>query len=455
VRLSIPIPSSWPVTRRRGRRLAVVPGAADPDQPDLLVEWEELELLPDDQRAWVQATLRRDLAPTAALDVGADETTTTASGWPLRLVEAAVLGSDGAVLERRLVAFYAFFEHAATAMLRGLSTERFEAERDRLRDILVAAAPDWRESISALSQLWDVAPTGQKRTAREPRPVEGLARAAHDSGGDAAALAGVLAEVIEAIDSGDGDLAALELLRGRLLRRLGQLDEALAALGRALDRGADASTVQYSIALTLTDLGRLDEAIAAWRQVADAEPEDIDALYNIGIARYTSGDHGRALAAWNEAFERAPDDFWVARKIVQAQHALGRHDAAAATRDRLLEIWRGSRDPAVRLADEFVFDQFEVAGVAVLASETLQPIDPSTYPIYVFRAESDPPVSVQIETSDYARERGVPFVISRLGRSGYKALGTSESLPPYPELRATVEKLLAEELVPRPTIDNP
>lgn len=444
MRLAIPTPSSWPITHRSGRQVAVIPGA---EEPDLLLESGRLELLPDDQRRWVQQALRREIPPAARLDITGDETTRTASGWPVRLVEASVLGSDGALLERRLLGVYAFFEHGATAMLRGLSAERFDAHRDQVREMLIAAGPDWSGEIGALSQLWDVTATGEARRPTAPESPAGgaLDRAAAEAGAETEKLEAILAEVDLAIESGD-DPARLQLLRGRVLRSLGRNDEAIEAFERALEIGGVDSDARYSKGLALVALERTDEAIAAWQTVAGAEPDDVDALYNIGVAHYTRGELESALEAWTAAFERRPEDFWIARKVIQAQRGLERHDEAISTRDRLLAIWRSSPDPAVRLADEYVLDQFDVAGVRVFVSETLRPRDPTAYAIYTFRADSAPPVSVQIETSDYARQRGVPFVISRIARGGYKALGTAERLPPYPELRATAAELIEAAL---------
>jgi hypothetical protein len=56
------------------------------------------------------------------------------------------------------------------------------------------------------------------------------------------------------------------------------------------------------------------------------------------------------------------------------------------------------------------------------------------------------PISVQIETSDYGRSRGVPFVISAIGERGYRVVGSSEKLPPYSKLKESVAELIRQEL---------
>lgn len=430
-------------------------------EPNAWLEWGALELLPDEQKRWVAATLRSDVPAGARVDVKSDETTETERGWPVRLVEVAVRGSDDAVIDRRLFGFYAFFEHASTASFRSTSSERFDEELSTARSLLIKARPDW-SAIASLAEFYDVGPAsaGASRPTTEPpapapeppRPTTRVQRLALEAtGAGEGKLREVLASTAKAIDEGGDDQLALELLRCRLHRALGEGDEALDSIERAAALGAEPAEIHYVTGLILADLGREGEAIAAWKDAAAADPHDIDALYNAGLASYKAGRFIEALETWAEAFDRAPGDFWLARKVIQAQFACGRYGDAAETRERLLEIWRSSRDPAVQLADEFVFDQFEVGGITVYASETLRPRNPSSYSIFTFRVEHDgdhPRVSVQIETSDYARSRGVPFVISVIGRNGYRVLGTSETLPPYAEIKQSVTELVARELGP-------
>jgi hypothetical protein len=112
----------------------------------IVLETAMLELLPDDQKAWVRATL---LTTGRGLVVLADETTTTAAGWPLRIVEAEVDLGDR--VEHRVAAFYALFEHAATVVARDA-----RAVLPELREVLRAAVPRWTDDVVALAEVWDV-----------------------------------------------------------------------------------------------------------------------------------------------------------------------------------------------------------------------------------------------------------------------------------------------------------
>lgn len=134
----------------------------------------------------------------------------------------------------------------------------------------------------------------------------------------------------------------------------------------------------------------------------------------------------------------------------------GQHVAYFATALPALRWQPSDRDPAVRMQDEFVFDQFPVPAapeLSVHGFQTLRPRDPTSYPIYTFRVIDaryrTAVLEVAVETSDYAKERGAPFVISLLDGTRYQALGTSAELPPYPELKSTVLELVTTTLAAR------
>ncbi len=463
--LALPIPSEWPIKHMAGQRVAIVPGA---EKPDLLLHWGPLVLLPDEQKAWIHRTMRFE-AGKARLQVSGDSMEKTATGWPLRFVEATVLAAeDGAVLEWRLGAFYAFFEHGATALVRATNRDRYEEFAEQLKGILRRATPDWSGEIAALSQLWDVTGSADRgdRVSLRPRPAparttpadeerpeaprdlaETLLVKALEAGADKEALGTVLGEVDTAI--AEDASARLHVVRGRILRAMGDTEAALAAFGTASELDPKLAAAHYSAGLALAALGRDDEAIAAWKAAAEAAQEDADALFNLGQMHYNRRDYAAALSFWQQALERQGRDFWTLRKIIQAHYGLEQYKEAGEVRSTLLEVWNTSSDADVRLADEYVFDQFEHAGVAIHGFETLRPRDPSSYAVLSFRVvfpDGGAPLNVQVETSDYARDRGVPFVLSIVDGKNYRALGTSERIPPYPDLKKTVCHLVGEAL---------
>ena len=58
------------------------------------------------------------------------------------------------------------------------------------------------------------------------------------------------------------------------------------------------------------------------------------------------------------------------------------------------------------------------------------------------------PATVTVETSDQAKQAGTPFVLAVKAGRQFRVVGMSKDLPPYPELKADVIRLLAEALRP-------
>jgi hypothetical protein len=107
---------------------------------------------------------------------------------------------------------------------------------------------------------------------------------------------------------------------------------------------------------------------------------------------------------------------------------------------------------APRAPEERIHERIDEDGVRALAIETIRPRDPAAYPMWIFRLVDEQgaplPVCVCVETSDYARERGAPYVLSVTRGDQYRVIGAREELPPYPELRATALEILRESIAP-------
>lgn len=142
-----------------GSRSAVLPGLAT--DPELVLTWGPLILLPDEQTPWMQQTIRQDVKESGQLWMGRREDSRTHTGWPLCVLDAQVLGADGQVLEQRLGAFYAFFEHGAAALLRTPSLKHYQEYRDEIIEIFRSGAPDWSGYVSSVAQIFDLE-AGQK-----------------------------------------------------------------------------------------------------------------------------------------------------------------------------------------------------------------------------------------------------------------------------------------------------
>jgi len=275
------------------------------------------------------------------------------------------------------------------------------------------------------------------RTPGDERAVAALREAL---AGGPSALRAALAEVEAIADGG----AATCMVRAQLLRDLGRPADAVRALEQAAALAPDDAEPQYVLGLALADLGRTADALGAWRAAIRAEPTHGDALYNAGQALYNLGQHEDALAMWRRALELAPDDFFVLKKVAQAEHALGVD--GAATRARIVALWKASTDPEVRGQPHYVFDQFDVGTWRVMALEPLA--DPAPPDLDVLRFTIDDrsgkaPFVVRLETSAYARSRGTPYVLTITEGPAYHVIEAFAEQPPYRTMRDRIAQLLA------------
>jgi tetratricopeptide (TPR) repeat protein len=242
----------------------------------------------------------------------------------------------------------------------------------------------------------------------------------------------------------------LEHMRGRLLAALGRHDEALGAQLHALELNDGIAAAHYSAGLLFAERGREAEAARHWERAIQLEPRHVDALYNLGQAHYSRGDYPRALALWRAASAVAADDFEIAKKVVQAERALERWDDANRSMQRLFEVWQRSSDPNVRNLHEVVVDQFTVAGRRVLASEMLRPRDPDLYyetTFHVYNESGKAVMTVQLESSQYGREHGVPYLVGINTPTGHESIGpTFSAKPSYRSMKEIAVRVIGERL---------
>jgi tetratricopeptide (TPR) repeat protein len=336
MRLTLEFPSSWSQS------------ATSATRDGIDVTWFCLELAPDDPRAWVHHELAVDNF------VREEQTTTTAAGWPLLLIDASV------GLEHRLIALLPCFEQLGVVIAR--STKPLP---DEVRVLIRTARPIVSDAPSSLAELV-------------------------------------------------ADLPARDAV---------QLPSSTAPIAQPI----------APVSL---------EQIAVW----ETSPDDVDAWFNAGLAHYGAGRFEAAYEDWMRARDLAPDDFDVAHKLVQALFALGRDTDAALALEQARELWRNHPDPAIRARAEVVIDQRVVDGRAVRVLATLRPRDLTAYALTTFRTVDGtrPAVIVRLETSDYARLRGTPFVLSVECDGRYRVVGSKAELPPYRALVETAAALIRQ-----------
>jgi tetratricopeptide (TPR) repeat protein len=233
---------------------------------------------------------------------------------------------------------------------------------------------------------------------------------------------------------------------GYALSAAGRKAEAAAEYRKAVELSPKLADAWYNLGNVAAALGKDDEALAAWDASAAIEPKLVDAYYNAGQLLYNRKAYDKALARWEHARRLAPGDFGILKKVIQATYGLDRIAAGERLRGELAALWKGSADEAIRKLDEYVFDQFDLAGkTRVMAFAYLRQPGEHAEIVYSFRAvENDRATGlrVEVETSEVARNAGTPYVLSRTDGGKYSVVGASKHLPSYPELRKTVRKLM-------------
>lgn len=92
----------------------------------------------------------------------------------------------------------------------------------------------------------------------------------------------------------------------------------------------DGSTPVYhrNLGEMLRRLGRLDEAIAAGRQATALSPNDLDAFYNLGLALTDKGEHAAAVQSYRRALELNPSHNLSWNNLGSALEKMGDKDGA-------------------------------------------------------------------------------------------------------------------------------
>lgn len=451
MRLFLEVPETW--EQKQGpnqQKLALLRGADG--KPELILTYGELILLPDEQVPWIEQSARSDLPKSTIVKLGSSMQGQTSAGWPMRQVEAqAQAGKTNQLLEVRLCVFYAFFEHGAVAILRAADPSRFEAHREQIMKLFQSARPDWKRSQEpvCVHEFWDLA--ADRDTQREETAVTAELVVAEVEAERR------LTELLSQIDAGLAQMASAQghIARGRVLSQLGRMTDAVTAFQAALglaQEGPHRGEAQRLLGNALASLGHDAEAIQLWEATLRENPDDADVRYNLAQAQYSQGLFSTALVNWQRVVEQEPADFLTLRKVVQALHSLERYKEAETVRKMLVALWRKSDDPRARLLREYVVEQFRVGPFVVHAVETVNPANPDFFSVFAFRLYDSHghvvPFEVLFETSDYARQTGVPYVLGVRNKGRFKGLSTTSQLPPYADLRKTAINLIQEACLP-------
>lgn len=116
--------------------------------------------------------------------------------------------------------------------------------------------------------------------------------------------AAALALLWEAAGLAPGD-AEVQNRLGEALERIGALDAALDAFGRAVAAQPGFRKASNNLILTLVKAGRGPDAVARARALVDAAPSDPDAHFTLGLAQ-SEQDVTEAMATFRRVLELAP-----------------------------------------------------------------------------------------------------------------------------------------------------
>ena len=108
-----------------------------------------------------------------------------------------------------------------------------------------------------------------------------------------------------------------------------QLDEAIAALERAIGLDPGYAEAYINFGAALNEQGRLDEAIAAYHRAIELKPDSGDAYSNLGYLYKDQGRLDQALACFRKAVELDPGSSLIASNLLSTLHYHPDYDAQA------------------------------------------------------------------------------------------------------------------------------
>ena len=109
--------------------------------------------------------------------------------------------------------------------------------------------------------------------------------------------------------------ASVHLMLGRLQRKTGQLDQAIAHLSDAIVHDPNLIEAYIELGKTYQDRRNLEDAIAIYRQATEIDPSDPKPYYHTGMALKECRDYHGAEAMLKQAKALAPEDPEIIRQL--------------------------------------------------------------------------------------------------------------------------------------------
>jgi type IV pilus assembly protein PilF len=128
--------------------------------------------------------------------------------------------------------------------------------------------------------------------------------------------------------SGAGGSARDYLERGRAHLEAGELNEAIAALSRAVSLDSRLGQAHSLLAVAYDQKGLRERAKESYTRAVEANESDAQALNNLGYSLYLSGNYRAAVERLKRAARLAPSDGRILNNLALAQVRLGKFDDA-------------------------------------------------------------------------------------------------------------------------------
>jgi protein O-GlcNAc transferase len=111
-------------------------------------------------------------------------------------------------------------------------------------------------------------------------------------------------------------------LMAKIYYSSGKIDDASAAIAKALERDPYHPDFLYVQGKILEKQGKFDEALGAFGRTTLINPKESDAYFEIGAIYQQRNDYPHAVAAYKKALELSPDDADYRRALASVSHAL-------------------------------------------------------------------------------------------------------------------------------------
>ena len=232
---------------------------------------------------------------------------------------------------------------------------------------------------------------------------------------------------------------------GRLHYRVEKPDLALPLLEKAMKLAPEKPGAHYTAGLVHIEAGRQNKGVELLEKVVELDPEHADAHYNLGLHHQLHGDAKKQLEHYAASLALTPQRTDAIAKVIQSHYRLGQYDQAGPLRDTLLELAKKAGKPA-----EFCFHQFDAPGGGrFFAYETVDKAKDGVVNWYRFKLVKDDKIekSINVETSEYAKERGTPFILGEQRGATHSTYPVGwKELPPYPDIETVVLKVHRGEI---------